>query len=313
MAAEGLRVFFEPKIPDHDPDLYAFERTDQGIAAADASGDEACRRFRDDGFLMVRGLLGADEVLAARAELEAMALGDDPDCWGIWYEGALRDHIQLDPARDREIDGKVGGVGFAPGQEGDRLPDVEPTLRARHVRKFMGFVRRHPPLGHLARHPALIALVERLVGGTPELFQDMALVKPARGREKPWHQDHAYFNLSLDTPIVGVWIPMGEVTPENGCMHMLAGGHKAGPRLHFKRRDWQICDTDIETRGRVAVPMQVGDVLFFDGKVPHGTPINKTDSFRWAVQYHYRPKAAQAIDDAARLDAFGSEGKHVTC
>jgi hypothetical protein len=34
MAAESLRVFFEPKIPDHDPDLYAFERTDQGIAAA---------------------------------------------------------------------------------------------------------------------------------------------------------------------------------------------------------------------------------------------------------------------------------------
>jgi phytanoyl-CoA hydroxylase len=186
-------------------------------------------------------------------------------------------------------------------------------LRARHVRKFMGFVRRHPPLGHLARHPALIALVERLVGGTPELFQDMALVKPARGREKPWHQDHAYFNLALVTPIVGVWIPMGEVTPENGCMHMLAGGHKAGPRLHFKRRDWQICDTDVERTGRVAVPMQVGDVLFFDGKIPHGTPINRTDSFRWAVQYHYRPKAALAIDDAARLDAFGSEGKDVTC
>jgi phytanoyl-CoA hydroxylase len=59
--------------------------------------------------------------------------------------------------------------------------------------------------------------------------------------------------------------------------------------------------------------MKVGDVLFFDGKVPHGTPINKTDSFRWAVQYHYRPKAAQAIDDAARLDAFGSDGKDVTC
>ena len=37
----------------------------------------------------------------------------------------------------------------------------------------------------------------------------MALVKPAQGREKPWHQDHAYFNVALDTPIVGVWIPMG--------------------------------------------------------------------------------------------------------
>jgi len=168
-------------------------------------------------------------------------------------------------------------------------------------------------LTRLARHSELLGLVERLVGGRPELFQDMALVKPAQGREKPWHQDHAYFNLALDTPIVGVWIPMAEVTPENGCMHLLAGGHKGGPRIHFKRRDWQICDTDVETTGRVAVPMAAGDVLLFDGKLPHGTPVNRTEDFRWAVQYHFRPARAVQVDDAARLAAFGSEGRDVTC
>ena len=120
-------------------------------------------------------------------------------------------------------------------------------------------------------------------------------------------------DLFQPSPIVGVWIPMGEVTPENGCMHMLAGGHKEGPRLHFKRRDWQICDTDVATSGRVAVPMRPGDVLLFDGKIPHGTPTNQTDSFRWAVQYHYRPADAVLIEDAERLEAFGSEGKNVTC
>lgn len=313
MPAQELRVFFEPRIPDHDPGLYAFERMDEGIQAAEAGHEAALARFARDGFLTVRGLVGLDELAAAKAELEAMTLADQPDCWGVWYEGAIRDLVALDPGRDREIDGKVGGVGFAPGQEGNAVPDVDPALRARHVRKFQGFVRRQPALGRLAQHPAVIAIVERLLGDKAKLFQDMALVKPARGREKPWHQDHAYFNLALDTPIVGVWIPMGEVTPENGCMHLLAGGHKGGPRLHFKRRDWQICDTDIETRNRVAVPMRAGDVLFFDGKIPHGTPINRTDSFRWAVQFHYRPETAIAIEDADRLDAFGAEGKDVTC
>jgi phytanoyl-CoA hydroxylase len=307
------RVFFEPRIPLHDPELYAYERLDQGVLAAAAGLETSLGRYRDDGFLMVRGLLPASEVLAARAELEAMARADRPGCAMIWYEGALRDHLALDPGRDREIDGKVGGVGFAAGQQADRLPSLDPDLRARHVRKFMGFVERKPALGRLARHPALMALVERLVGATPALFQDMALVKPARGREKPWHQDHAYFNVALDTPIVGVWIPMGQVTPENGCMHLLAGGHQAGARIHFKRRDWQICDADVPTTGRVAVPMTVGDVLLFDGKLPHGTPVNRTDQFRWAVQYHYRPSTAVQTDDAARLAAFGSEGRNVTC
>ena len=106
---------------------------------------------------------------------------------------------------------------------------------------------------------------------------------------------------------------MGQVTPENGCMHMLAGGHRAGPRIHFKRRDWQICDTDIDNAGRVAVPMPPGDVLLFDGKLPHGTPINRTAEHRWAVQFHYRPGAAVLTDDEARLAAFGSEGRNVTC
>jgi phytanoyl-CoA hydroxylase len=94
---------------------------------------------------------------------------------------------------------------------------------------------------------------------------------------------------------------------------MLRGGHKAGPRPHFKRRDWQICDTDVDVSERVAVPMAPGDVLLFDGKIPHGTPTNRTDEFRWAVQFHYRPASAALVDDAARLAHFGSEGIDVTC
>lgn len=312
MSAE-TRVFFEPRIPLHDPDLYAFERQDHGVPAAEAGLSTSLERYRDDGFLMVRGLLPESDVLAARSELEAMARADPPGCAMIWYEGALRDHIALDPGRDREIDGRHGGVGFAAGQEHHRMPALDPELRARHVRKFAGFIERNAALGGLARQPGLMALVERLVGAAPALFQDMALVKTAHGREKPWHQDHAFFNVALDTPIVGVWIPMGKVTPENGCMHLLAGGHKAGARIHFKRRDWQICDTDVPANGRVAVPMTVGDVLLFDGKLPHGTPINRTDDFRWAVQYHFRPATTVETDDAVRLAAFGSEGRNVTC
>jgi phytanoyl-CoA hydroxylase len=308
----GTRVFFEPRIALHDPELYNFERTDPGMPAENAGSEQALDLYREQGFLNVRGLLSAQEVTTALSELEAMALSDQPGCDMLWYEGAIRDHIRLDPARDHHVDGRTTGQGFAAGQEGS-LPDLDPAFRARYVRKFMGFVERQPALAHLARQSALQAIVRQIVGGEPELFQDMALVKPASGREKPWHQDHAYFNVALDTPIVGVWIPMGEVTPENGCMHMLAGGHKEGPRAHFKRRDWQICDTDVPGAGRVAVPMRPGDVLLFDGKLPHGTPINRTSEQRWAVQYHYRPGTAVTVDDAARLAAFGNEGRDVTC
>ena len=310
--APALRVFFEPRIAAHPADLYRFDETDEGVDAGVAGSGEALRRYREDGFLMVRGLLPLDALTVARGELERMARADRPDCGMIWYEGALRDHLALDPGADRPLDGTATASGFVQSQEGG-LPPLDPELRARFVRKLMSFVGMAPALTALARHERVLSFIRAVVGGEPELFQDMALVKPARGREKPWHQDHAYFNVAMDTPIVGVWIPMGRVTPENGCMHMLAGGHEAGPRLHFKRRDWQICDTHVDTTGRVAVPMAAGDVLFFDGLIPHGTPVNHTDEFRWAVQFHYRPAGAELTYDGALLAQFGSEGRDVTC
>lgn len=311
-AAAPLRVFYEPKIAAHPPELYRFDGLDDGVEAAAAGSEAALQRYRDDGYLMVKGALPQAELGAARTELEQMARSDRPACSMVWFEGALRDHIALDANADRELDSGTSKSGFVQGQEGG-LPALDPALRARYVRKFMSFVDMAPALTVLARHPQVLSFVRRAVSGEPELFQDMALVKPARGREKPWHQDHAYFNVAMGTPIVGVWIPMGRVTPENGCMHMLRGGHRTGARPHFKRRDWQICDTHVDEIDRVAVPMAAGDILFFDGLIPHGTPVNHTDEFRWAVQFHYRPAGAALVDDNARLAHFGSEGRDVTC
>lgn len=311
-AAASLRVFYEPKIAAHPPELYRFDGLEDGVDAAAAGSEAALHAYREDGYLMVKGALPLAELEAARSELEQMARSDRPTCEMIWFEGALREHIALDANADRELDSGTTRSGFVLGQEGG-LPALDPALRARYVRKFMSFVDLAPALTVLARHPQVLSFVRRAVGGEPELFQDMALVKPARGREKPWHQDHAYFNVAMGTPIVGVWIPMGRVTPENGCMHMLRGGHRTGARPHFKRRDWQICDTHVDEVDRVAVPMEAGDILFFDGLIPHGTPVNHTDEFRWAVQFHYRPAGATLTDDAARLEHFGSEGRDVTC
>ena len=62
-----------------------------------------------------------------------------------------------------------------------------------------------------------------------------------------------------------------------------------------------------------AIPMNAGDILLFDAKLPHGTPANKTEMWRWALQFHYRPEDVSDVPDEVRLASFGSEGKNVTC
>jgi len=311
--ASPLRVVLEPKARPHDPQLYKADETTDYVEGFAAVSEKDIQTYEQRGFLVIRGGLTPGEVEAAKAELEAMTLSEDPACKEIYYEGTIRDHLAAPVTDARKSSTEGGSDNLALGAVGTVLPAVESRLRARYVRKFQGFVDQHPPLAATALKPELLALVARLAREPVTLFQDMAMIKPAGGREKPWHQDHAYFNFPLETRIVGVWIALGKVTPENGCMFVIAGGHHEGPRVHFKRRDWQICDTDILPYKQMALPMDAGDIMVFHAKLPHGTPTNRTDDYRWALQYHYVPARARPVGDEVRLAAFGSEGKNVTC
>ncbi|HLV33518.1 MAG TPA: phytanoyl-CoA dioxygenase family protein, partial [Spirillospora sp.] len=190
-----------------------------------------------------------------------------------------------------------------------------PEQRQDYVRKLAWFVGFEPRLKALSHHPKLLALLERIIGEKAGLFQDMALLKPPLiGREKPWHQDFAYFNLPLGTPVVGVWVALDEAMIENGCMHVIPCSHREGPVVHFQRRDWQICDTDVQVARSVAIPLKPGGILLFDGLLHHGTPPSQSTRRRRAVQYHYKPASvAPYADSTERLRVFGPEGKDVYC
>jgi phytanoyl-CoA hydroxylase len=182
------------------------------------------------------------------------------------------------------------------------------------IRKLWKMVEHEPRVAALAQHPQMISILARLVGDTPELFQDQALLKPPLiGREKPWHQDNAYFNVPPETSIVGVWIALDEATPENGCMYIIPGSHREGPVIHFKRRDWQICDTAVAAADAWTVPLKPGDCLIFHGLLHHGTPPSRSPQRRRALQFHYKPASTTQIAAEQRLVVFGSEGKEVTC
>ena len=115
------------------------------------------------------------------------------------------------------------------------------------MRKAMGFAKYSRPIRERAvEDPRLNSLVRALLGDADfELYQDMALLKPpGGGREKPWHQDAAYFNLAADARVVGCWIALDAATPDNGCLVFERGGHARGELPHFTVRDYQLCDAD---------------------------------------------------------------------
>ncbi len=269
----------------HAPDLYDYQRLARNINGLEAVTDADIERYRRDGFLTIENAFDSTEVAAGGEGLTDLVMGQYPGFEGIQFERSAR----------------------------ARLAQMSLEERQDAVRKLMWFTPVEPRLHAIAYHPRLLALVERILGEKSQMFQDMALLKPPGGREKPWHQDKAYFTYTQETPVIGVWIAIDAATTDNGCMRVRTGSHRAGPVIHFQRRDWQICDTDARDGEVVAAPLQPGGLLLFDGLIQHGTPYNPTGQRRRAVQFHYAPISAQKTADEERLALFGSEGKNVEC
>lgn len=96
-------------------------------------------------------------------------------------------------------------------------------------------------------------------------------------------------------------------------MFVIPGSHRQGLVVHLKRRDWQICDTHVQTALAVIVPLEPGGALIFHGLLHHGTPPRVSPMRRRAVQLHYKPARVRPIESEARLAVFGSEGNDTSC
>lgn len=264
-------------------DLYSDGRPAEMITDLTALDDAAVARFHRDGYLAVERGLSAAAVEGALAGL-ARVVGA-PGAVSVQFES------WADPGAD-DVDERLDGV--------------------RRLMRFVGVDHR---IDAVAEDPGVLAAVRRVLGvDEVRMIQDMALLKPpGGGREKPWHQDKAFFNLDLAAPVVGVWIALDEATPANGCMHVARGSHRDGPAPHFQRRDWQLCDTDVRRDDDVVVPLPPGGLLIFDGYLHHGTPANRTTTRRRALQFHYAPADIADIRTEDRLEVFGLEGRGAEC
>lgn len=239
-------------------------------------GDAEVDRYRREGFLAVRRAVPADTVLDAVTALGALAHPDSP--------------------ADVQFEGWAEGI----------LDTLSATERMDATRKFMSFAGHDARLAAVATHPGILSVVARLLGGTPRMFQDMALLKPpVGGREKPWHQDNAFFHMVPGTPIVGVWIALDDATLDNGCMRVILGSHRDGPVRHAHLRDLQICDGDVSLDRGVGVPLPPRGLMFFDGLLQHGTPANRTATRRRALQFHYTVSDVHSTSDEEHRAVFG--------
>jgi phytanoyl-CoA hydroxylase len=263
--------------------LYKFDRTHAAVAHPSQLTDADFRRYHEDGFLAVNNVFTPAEVQAAKEGLSHLINGGNPQFTGVEFETEL-----------------------PPGLTADE--------KERYVRKLMWFVDHDARLGAMVANETFLKIVRRCAGEDVRMIQDMALLKPPHiGREKPWHQDTAYFLYEPLTAIVGTWTALDAATAANGCMHMIPGSHAAGPKPHYHDRDCQLPDEEIDVDRDVMVPLEPGGTVFFSGLIHHGTPPNQSGDRRRALQFHFAGVSAKKVDQQAHLGAFHDDKGYAGC
>ncbi|SEK38863.1 Ectoine hydroxylase-related dioxygenase, phytanoyl-CoA dioxygenase (PhyH) family [Roseovarius nanhaiticus] len=147
-----------------------------------------------------------------------------------------------------------------------------------------------------ATHPRLMEAARQLIGDDIILWGTTLFGKPPKnGKETPWHQDGGYYPIKpLET--LTMWIPLDDVTPENGPMTFIPGSHKAH---ELYSHSWQegdnktinlVCDAEhFDEAEAEPLILKAGQVSFHDVYMIHGSKANHTEHRRAAFIVRLMP------------------------
>ncbi len=235
-------------------------------------------RLAEHGHVLLRGLLPAARVLAARGEVRA----------------ALR-----------AVD-EVAGEDAAPVATGRSSRTALPDLGA-----FWRGVCEGPALRAAVHHPRLRAAAAMLLGTAVVPFDFVWLRAMAPGRASPFHLDHPYMNRGSER-LLTAWVPLGEVRAEDGPVALVEGSHRwddIAARVRGRDVDREAgfnasFAEDIPalaaSRGAriLSAAFRPGDVLLFDMFLLHGSLDNAAADGRVRLSADVRLQAAaDARDD----------------
>lgn len=138
----------------------------------------------------------------------------------------------------------------------------------------------------------LAEIASRLGVEEPAIIQSMYIFKPPRiGGEVVCHQDSTYIFTEPES-CVGFWFALEDATLENGCMHFIPGGH----RQPLKQRNFRIGEYQLKTEVldadpwpehlKVPAEAKAGTLVVFDGRAPHLSGPNTSDTSRHAYTLH---------------------------
>ena len=209
-----------------------------------------------DGYMILRGLFGPDEMREADAEAQSLLSRTD-----LISTRNLRCRWQ-----------PIVETGECRFETFDPVIDLSPVCR------------------RLALNPRLLAALASLYGEEACLFKDKLIYKPPGMKGYGLHQDWIAWP-GFPVSFLTVLVPFDAARVDNGCTEVFPGYHHQGS-LSPKDGHYHELSADAVDEARcVPLELQPGDVAVFGGFTPHRSAPNRSDRWRRQLYLSYNKRS----------------------
>ncbi|MDQ4078616.1 MAG: phytanoyl-CoA dioxygenase family protein [Chloroflexota bacterium] len=214
--------------------------------------------YRENGYVLVEGLLTGEEAEALRREGHAV--------------------IERRLAAQHNVE-----ATWESAREAVMLQERTELLHCHDVQFYSAAFSR-------------LLVDERLTGvaadiiGSPnvQLHHNKLFIKPpAKGSPFPMHQDHPFFPHEKHSMIAAI-VHLDDAPIEKGCVRVVPGSHKLGPIEHEPEGGWHLPFEEYPIESSVPCPAKAGDVLFFSYLTIHGSGVNSSNEARTTILIQMR-------------------------
>lgn len=179
-----------------------------------------------------------------------------------------------------------------------------------YVRRIFDPIKHHQAFYDLVFNPKIVDVVENLIGPNIQLHHTKLNLKPPTAREArfEWHQDFPFFPHG-NYDLLAVMVMLDDSTEENGCLTIIPGSHKWGPRNHLFAKDGafssQLEDKSVleDSTRWLKVPVPAGGIELHHCNMLHSSLANRSGKPRSAMVIQYR--AADNVQIGGHTGHFG--------
>jgi ectoine hydroxylase-related dioxygenase (phytanoyl-CoA dioxygenase family) len=180
------------------------------------------------------------------------------------------------------------------------------------VRRIFNPIAQHQAFRDLVFNPKILDVVESLIGPDIQLHHTKLNLKPPSNREArfEWHQDYPFFpHTNFD--LLAVMIYLDDSNEDNGCLTIIPGSHKWGPRNHLFAKDGafssQLEDKSVlqDASRWLKVPVPAGGMGVHHCNMLHSSTANRSTRPRSAMVIQYRAADNVAVGGGMTQAGFG--------